>query len=134
MPWRKPCASDGLTVFPKALTEQSSSVSHPVRKAAPGRKGTRNESAGILYAISREDVGVVVAPMEDEVYDSILEDAFKNIKEDGVDITELTRNWEKFLSCRNDVEALLPESVKSLYNKDTQRYMKFVSSMVNVEY
>jgi len=96
----------------------------------------RNQSAGILYAVSREDIGVVAAPMEDEIDDSTLADSFKRIKEEGkgVDITELTENWNRFLSCRNEVEAILPASAKTLYNKDTQRYKMFIANFVQTEY
>ena len=95
----------------------------------------RNESAGIMHAISREDVGAVVLPMDDEVYDSILENSLREIEKEGrgVDITELVSNWKKFHSCRNEVAAYLSESSKSLYDKDTQMYMKFISYMAQAE-
>ncbi len=99
-----------------------------------GADETREASSSVLYAMSQMIAGPIFLPMGDAVYDGLLEESLKEIREAaGVDISTLTQNWKNFLNCRNAVADLLPEALKTVYNKDTQRYVKFIANMTHTE-
>ena len=92
----------------------------------------RDSSLSVLYAFSREDIGAVYSLSEEDLSEVPLLFA-ADMKEDGTDISNFEKAWNSFLEKRNEVEGLLPESLKEIFKKDGMRYFRILLRMMASE-
>ena len=83
----------------------------------------RDSSLSVLYSISIETPGAVYLLSEEDLSEVPLLFA-ADMKEDGTDISKFEKAWNSFLEKRNEVEGLLPESLKTIFRRDTMRYYR----------
>lgn len=85
----------------------------------------RDSSLSVLYAISMEDPGAVYCLSEEDLSAVPLFFGAK-MEEDKTDISFFEKAFNGFMDKRREVSELLPEGLRDIYQKDTQRYLRIL--------